>query len=469
MIKFFKIVLILGLILGVDYSVAIGNQDKQDEKQDDNQDAQDNKQDGQDKEDEEEETLEEKKERLEAIEEKKKELIKAKKKQISYVKKTESLSSKIESLEKYLKSLEAEISQTETEMEATQQIIDLTEEEIVILNEEIAIKQEELNAKKEILKEYLRILQRNSQKSSFEIFIASENMADYFRGMNSVSQTSINIRKTYDLIKRNKLNLEKQKEELEAKQEEQLALRKMLSDQLNYIEQRKKEKNQLLEQTKGQEAKYQELLEKEQLNIDRIYSELTSLQYNGIAMDFSEILLAARYVSDLTGVRTEYLLAILKVESNLGANVGRGTYKVDMHPYQRDFFEDICEDLGYDPDKMPVSKKPCYRDSEGNCTGWGGAMGPAQFMPTTWLGYEALIREVTGDKAADPWKLNHALTAMALKVAKVDGVTDGDRSAEHKAANIYLAGGNWQNYTWYGDRVLRYADAFEEKIEEEGW
>ena len=42
----------------------------------------------------------------------------------------------------------------------------------------------------------------------------------------------------------------------------------------------------------------------------------------------------------------------------------------------------------------------------------------------------------------------------------VDGVTAGDRSAWAKAAAMYLAGGAWENYAWYGDRVLSYTDGF---------
>jgi hypothetical protein len=113
---------------------------------------------------------------------------------------------------------------------------------------------------------------------------------------------------------------------------------------------------------------------------------------------------------------------------------------------------------------MPVSKKPCYRDDEGNCTGWGGAMGPAQFMPATWYGYEKKVAKVLEVEIADPWNLEHALVAMGLKLGKVPGVTDWDKEAEHKAASIYLAGGNWENYTWYGDRVMAFAEAYEEEI-----
>ena len=48
-----------------------------------------------------------------------------------------------------------------------------------------------------------------------------------------------------------------------------------------------------------------------------------------------------------------------------------------MHPNRdRPVFAVIAQTLGFNPDDLPVSRKPWY--------GWGGAMGPAQFIPSTW-------------------------------------------------------------------------------------
>ena len=110
---------------------------------------------------------------------------------------------------------------------------------------------------------------------------------------------------------------------------------------------------------------------------------------------------------------------------------------------------------------MPVSRRACYNsNAKDGCGGWGGAMGPAQFMPTTWMGYKSKVEKLTGEIPANPWDLKDSLVAMGLKLAAVDGVTSGDREAWAKAAGMYLAGGNWENYSWYSDRVLFYADGF---------
>jgi len=219
-----------------------------------------------------------------------------------------------------------------------------------------------------------------------------------------------------------------------------------------------------LAEAQNEQGRIQDLIDRGSAVASRLSAEITALQSCGVNIDFGAALGAAKEVSQLTGVRAAFLLGVLKVESNMGNNVGGGTYKNDMNPVQWDRFKGICEQLGYDPNQRPVSRKPCYRDSSGNCSGWGGAMGPAQFMPSTWMGYRDQVAQVTGHNPADPWNLRDALTAMGLKLGKVSGVTDHDRGAEHKAASIYLAGGNWASFGWYGDRVLKFADQYEKQI-----
>ena len=91
--------------------------------------------------------------------------------------------------------------------------------------------------------------------------------------------------------------------------------------------------------------------------------------------------------------------------------------------------------MSIDPDKYPVSKKHWY--------GWGGAMGPAQMMPATWLGYKARITEITGNNPPSPWNIKDAFVAAALYLAN-KGANQKTLDAEWKAAMMYLAGANWK-------------------------
>lgn len=149
-------------------------------------------------------------------------------------------------------------------------------------------------------------------------------------------------------------------------------------------------------------------------------------------------------------------------ESNLGANIGTGNWQTalaDSHcASQRNAFTALTASLGLDPNLMPVSKKAWY----GYC---GGAMGPAQFMPTTWKLYADRIAQVTGHNPSNPWDPLDAFAAAALYLKDL-GATAGTYSAERTAALRYLAGSNWKKaaYSFYGDDVMALAAKYQEQI-----
>ena len=60
--------------------------------------------------------------------------------------------------------------------------------------------------------------------------------------------------------------------------------------------------------------------------------------------------------------------------------------------------------------ETPVS---CCMYYKGKPYGWGGAMGPAQFIPSTWVLYEDKIKAITG-KTADPWNIRDAFLASGI-------------------------------------------------------
>ena len=165
-------------------------------------------------------------------------------------------------------------------------------------------------------------------------------------------------------------------------------------------------------------------------------------------------------MSGLTGVRPAFILGVIAEESNLGENVGTGNWKTDMHPTRdQPIFEDITNRLGLDPDLMPVSKKPWY--------GWGGAMGPAQFIPSTWILYEDRIGRVSVQVPPSPWDPRTAFIASGLLLSD-NGADRGGYYNERLAALRYFAG--WRNaekssYAFYGDEVMELAEKYQGLID----
>lgn len=77
-------------------------------------------------------------------------------------------------------------------------------------------------------------------------------------------------------------------------------------------------------------------------------------------------------------------------------------------------FYQITKKLGLNPDTTPIScpiNDPCKGLIAGQ-NSWGGAMGPAQFMPTTWLSYRNQVSKITGNNPA-----NHGILEMLLWLA----------------------------------------------------
>lgn len=210
-------------------------------------------------------------------------------------------------------------------------------------------------------------------------------------------------------------------------------------------------------------------------NIQKKFAQLQSdlnalLGTNYNAKDIKD---AISFASDRTGVPKGFLVGVLKMETNLGANVGGCTYgqvesgaqasykagklgKVAWATFQarRNTFQGICKELGIDYQKQKVSCNPK------GYSGTGGAMGVAQFMPDTWNGYKGHVSSISGHSPASPWNLTDGVLAMALKLKRTPGVTSGSKSALKSAACSYLG----TCYAPYINGILYWADNYQQLI-----
>ena len=231
------------------------------------------------------------------------------------------------------------------------------------------------------------------------------------------------------------------------------------------------EQAELLEETKGREATYQDLLENSRRHAAEIKSRIYDLLGVNTQMTFGQAVTIAQWVDKQTGVSAAFLLAIVTQESNLGKNVGtcnrpgdppEKSWKVVMKPERdQEPFATITSELGRDTDITPVSCP--MKDKNGKQLGWGGAMGPAQFIPSTWIGYRDRVATLTGKKA-DPWDTRDAFVAAAL-LLKANGA-NGTKDGYWKAAMRYFSGSTNTRYRFYGDNVLALTAKYEQDIKD---
>jgi len=289
--------------------------------------------------------------------------------------------------------------------------------------------------------------------------VLAGTLSDLFQDIDNFETIQRDLGRSFDEMALLRTDLSTRKQTLEGKQSEEEQLRRIQVLEKQAIEKREKEKQKILTVTKGEEKAYQELIADREHQAAVIRSALFELRDSN-AIPFGTAYQHAKEASAMTGVRPAVILAILREESNLGENVGTGDWKSDMHPTRdQPVFATLMAELGLDPDSMPVSKKPSY--------GWGGAMGPAQFIPSTWVLYKDRIAKITGQNPPNPWDARTAIYASALLMSD-NGADAGTRQGERLAALRYFAG--WNNakkaaYAFYGDDVMAFADRYQKDID----
>ena len=352
--------------------------------------------------------------------------------------------------------------------------------EIQSLGSQIGDKQiviNELNGKLDRQKQSLGQLIRKTNEiddfSLVEVILANKNFSKFFEDVDSFQAIKSSLRDSFNLIVVLKSDTENQKVLLVDRHEEENRLRELQELEKRRVEEREAEKAKILKTTKGQEAAYQTLLKAQQKTAAEIRQALFALRGTE-GIPFGTAVEYAQSASKKTGVRAALILAILSQESDLGKNVGQclitdiktgdgkgkntgtpfpGTMKAprDTVPFER-----IVKALGLDLSTTAVS---CPQPG-----GYGGAMGPTQFIPSTWEIYESRIKAALGVSVTNPWDASNAITATGLYLQDV-GAAGGNYQSEHTAAARYYAGGAWATSgQHYGDQVMQKAIGFQNNI-----
>jgi peptidoglycan hydrolase CwlO-like protein len=309
------------------------------------------------------------------------------------------------------------------------------------------------------LAQILRKTREIDDTSLATVLLSSGSLTDVFNEVDTFETLQRSLSDSFAQMAALRSDLSAREQALQEQQDEAQKVRGIQVLAKQAVQNDQKEKQQLLDATKGQEAVYQQLIANKQQQAAVIRTALFGLVESG-AIPFGTAYEYAKEASAGTGVRPALILAILTEETNLGQNIGSCTYQQAMNP-TRDIpvFLQLMQQLGLDPTQMKVSCKPSY--------GWGGAMGPAQFIPSTWVLYKDRIAKVTGKNPPNPYDARTAVFASALLMAD-NGADAGTRSAERLAALRYFAG--WANagkraYSFYGDDVMSIADKIQSNID----
>ncbi|MDI9325539.1 MAG: hypothetical protein QM526_02045 [Alphaproteobacteria bacterium] len=281
--------------------------------------------------------------------------------------------------------------------EATKAQIEVKTSELQIkrLNNEIGEKREsidtlrkKLETEQSLYAELVRRIDAQERRGIIPTLLSKNLLSSFFDRINDYesinSQLESSIKKINEIthqLNENIINLS------DKRVEEEYAKRQLIVFK-QQVEEKKKEKESVYNLQKEVEKKITTSISARAQRIADIQNRLFTLRGAG-PIQFKDALAFAKVAHEKTGIRPAFLLGLIKHESDLGKNVGTGYWYKDTHP-TRDapIFPFITKALGLDPDTTKVSANPGF--------GWGGAMGPAQFIPSTWVCYGGFINTKTG-------------------------------------------------------------------------
>jgi peptidoglycan hydrolase CwlO-like protein len=389
--------------------------------------------------------------------------------------------------------LNAEIAKAEKEIKQRGITVSTLTSEINKKVSNIKSLEERITNNKSLLANLLKKKDQNEVENIFYLLLSAEDLSRLIVDVDDIGMVNQGLQDLFVELRSDKQVVEKEKEDLDLKKNKELDVKYEVEQKKKVIAKNEAEKKQLLNITKQQESGYEQVLAERQRQAEVIRSALFDLRDAG-GISFAKALEYANFASSKTGVRPALILAILSQESDMGKNIGscyisnlstgdgvgkntgskfeRVMYaplpgSTSNRPNDTAVFEKITKELGLVWATTPVSCPPGATYYVGR--GFGGGMGPTQFIPSTWQGFVPRLKSLLGISVPNPWDPKHAIVATALYMLDL-GAGSQSYTAERNAACKYYSGsvctpGRVPSNTFYGDQVLTKAEKFQSDID----
>jgi membrane-bound lytic murein transglycosylase B len=327
-----------------------------------------------------------------------------------------------------------------------------------------------------------QILRKTNELDAYslpEIILTGEDLSDFLSDLDTFTSIKRSLKEYFFEIREVKVATEEEKKQLDQRKNQEIDAKYVVETRKQTIAKSETEKKQLLTISKQEEKTYQTVLAERQRKAAQIRAALFSLRDTD-GIPFGEALQYATVAGQKAGVRPALILAILTQESDLGKNqgsclmtdsstgdgVGKNTgtvfERVMKAPRDTVPFLAITSRLGRDWRSTPVSCPPGYVWSPSR--GYGGAMGPSQFIASTWELFKERIAGAFNIKTddANPWNPQHAIMATAIYLSDL-GAGSGGYTAEIRAACKYYGSGG--SDCSYGKQVMSKVQGIQDNID----
>ena len=385
-------------------------------------------------------------------------------------------------LEKGIADLNYNITKIQLEIKAKNAKIKQLGDNIVVKSKYIGQLSDRMDTIEKSIAKMLMDTYATDDTNVVNILLSSEDLSNFFIDVDNFSTINQQLQVLIEELSGVKKTSEQEKKDLETKQTQESKLKFEQEKAKKTTESYKTEKQSILALTKNKEAEYKKLIaEKEKLK-NQIRNKLYRTA-GGIEISFGDALKLIQPYESTIGVNSALTLAVLfqesAVDNTIGKNIGKCTYnqpsscvsgKTVMSDTQKPSFLNIMSNLGLNTDTTPISCAICR---DGN---YGGAMGPAQFMPVTWEGIANRVSNIIGVSYPSPFENLAAFTASAVllkdnqdrcKTAFTKKNDIWSCAASKYYGGLSLSGSRLLSYmrNGYGYSVLNRAVQFEKDIE----
>lgn len=358
------------------------------------------------------------------------------------------------------------------------QIIAQLGTQIVQKNRTIETLSSKLEREHDSLGQILRKKNEIDNTTLTEMLLSNYRISDFFLDIDNFQVVNKALQESVNKVKGVRTETTSQKTDLEKKKLEQANLKIQIEADRKKTQSQQNDQKTLLASSKAQEKSYASILEQKKAQAAKISSALFKFK-GGKGIPFGDAYRYAKEASAVTGVSPAFILAILKQESNYGKYDGgcvitdkEGTGKrlsngeiiPNVMKPSRDLqpFIQIVEALGFDIFTQQFSC-PITAKTNGKYADYGGAMGPSQFIPSTWNMFKSKIEQALGVPHANPWNPEHAIMATALFMKELGAQ---DNSQERNAACKYYSGSSCSSRSnFYGDSVVKLKTSIQKDID----
>lgn len=212
------------------------------------------------------------------IKEKESQLKKVQESSQIYEKRIKEAKTQTASIQSQLSLIDNQITKSELDLKTLQLTTDKSKLEIEAIEFQLQKEQEEIDLQKNRLKEYIKLINKEDQRSLLEILLVNDKFSDFFNQLNYIESIQADLKNSIDRVVLLKDALELKKIELTKYHEQLEASKKELEDKQLKLKEQLIAKESLLFETKMSEVRYQQLLQEARSVQSDVGSSITNIK-----------------------------------------------------------------------------------------------------------------------------------------------------------------------------------------------